>query len=71
MLRAEVQFVIKRDGSIFAISIVKGSGSYGFDVEAKGAVEAAGAAGAFGPLPEGFTDDALTIIFEFDPTIIR
>lgn len=71
MLRAEVQFVIKRDGSIFAISMVKGSGSYGFDVEARGAVEAAGAAGAFGPLPEGFMDDALTIIFEFDPTIIR
>lgn len=71
MLRAEVQFVIKRDGSIFAISMVKGSGSYGFDIEAKGAVEAAGAAGAFGPLPEGFMDDALTVIFEFDPTIIR
>jgi hypothetical protein len=51
--------------------MVKGSGSYGFDVEARGAVEAAGAAGAFGPLPEGFMDDALTIIFEFDPTIIR
>jgi protein TonB len=71
MLRSEVQFVIRRNGSVFGISIVRGSGSYGFDVEAKGAVEAAAAAGAFGPLPEGFSDDALTIIFEFDPTIIR
>lgn len=71
MLSAEVQFVIRRDGSVFGISVVKGSGSYGFDLEAKGAVEAAGAARAFGPLPDGFSDDALTIIFTFDPKIIR
>ena len=71
MLTADVQFVIKRDGSIMAISIMKPSGSYGFDTEAKGAVEAAGAAGAFGPLPEGFSDDILTVIFTFDPKIIR
>lgn len=71
MLSADVQFVIKRDGSIFAISVVKPSGSYGFDLEAKGAIEAAGSARAFGPLPDGFSDDALTIIFTFDPKIIR
>lgn len=71
MLSADVQFVIRRDGSVFAISVVKGSGSYGFDLQAKGAVEAAGAARAFGPLPDGFSDEALTVIFTFDPKIIR
>jgi TonB family protein len=71
MLSAEVQFVIRRDGSVFSISVLKPSGSYGFDLEAKGAVEAAGAAKAFGPLPDGYMDDALTIIFTFDPKIIR
>jgi TonB family protein len=71
MLSADVQFVIKRDGSVFAISVVKASGSYGFDLEAKGAIEAAAAARAFGPLPDGYSDDALTIIFTFDPKIIR
>jgi periplasmic protein TonB len=71
MLSADVQFVIRKDGSIFGISVVKPSGSYGFDLEAKGAVEAAGAARAFGPLPEGYSDEALTVIFTFDPKIIR
>lgn len=70
-LSADVQFVIRRDGTVFGISIVKASGSYGFDLEAKGAIEAAAAAGAFGPLPEGYSDDALTVIFTFDPKIIR
>ena len=70
-LSADVQFVIRRDGSVFSISIVKPSGSYGFDLEARGAVEAAGAARAFGPLPDGYSDDALTVIFTFDPKIIR
>lgn len=70
-LSAEVQFVIRRDGSVFGISVVKGSGSYSFDTEAKGAIEAAAAVRAFGPLPDGYSDDALTIIFSFDPKIIR
>lgn len=70
-LSAEVQFVITRDGSVIGISVVKGSGSYSFDTEAKGAVEAAAAVRAFGPLPDGFRDDVLTIIFSFDPKIIR
>ena len=71
LLRAEVQFMITRDGTVLGISVVKRSGSYGFDVEARGAVEAAASARAFGPLPDGFSDDVLTIIFEFDHTIIR
>ena len=70
-LTADVQFVIRKNGEVFAISVLKGSGSYGFDTEAKGAIEAAGSAGAFGPLPEGYSDDALTVIFTFDPKIIR
>jgi periplasmic protein TonB len=71
MLSADVQFIIKKDGSVFGISVIKASGSYGFDLEAKGAIEAAGAALAFGPLPDGFSDDVLTVIFTFDPKIIR
>ena len=71
MLSADVQFVIRRDGSVFGISVVKASGSYGFDLEAKGAIEAAASQRAFGPLPDGYSDDALTIIFTFDPKIIR
>ena len=70
-LSADVQFIIRRDGSVLQISVLKPSGSYGFDLEAKGAVEAAGAARAFGPLPDGFSDDVLTVIFTFDPKIIR
>ncbi len=70
-LTAEVQFVIRRDGSVFGISVLKGSGSYGFDAEAKGAIESAGSARAFGPLPDGFSDEVLTIIFLFEPRFIR
>ena len=71
LLTADVQFIIQRDGRVIGISVVKGSGSYGFDIEAKGAVEAAAAARSFGPLPDGYSDDALTVIFTFDPKIIR
>ena len=39
------------------------------DLEAQGAVEAA--ASQFGALPEGFRDDALPVVFSFDPRIIR
>jgi len=67
--RAEVRFVIRRDGSVFGISFVTRSGSYSFDLEAQGAVEAASA--QFGPLPDGFHDDALPVVFSFDPRVIR
>lgn len=67
--RAEVRFVIRRDGSVIGIAFVTRSGSYAFDLEAQGAVEAA--ATQFGPLPEGFRDDALPVVFSFDPRIIR
>lgn len=67
--RAEVKFVIRRDGSVIGIQFVTRSGSYAFDLEAQGAVEAA--ARDFGPLPEGFRDDALPVVFSFDPRFIR
>ena len=68
-LRAEVRFVIRRDGSVIGIGFVTRSGNYAFDLEAHGAVEAA--ASQFGALPEGFRDDALPVVFSFDPRIIR
>ena len=70
-LRAEVSFLIHRDGSVTAQRLVVRSGVYAFDLEAMGAVEAAGTAKAFGPLPAGYPDDVLPVVFMFDPTIIR
>lgn len=67
--RADVRFVIRRDGSVIGIGFITRSGSYAFDLEAQGAVEAASS--QFGPLPEGFPDDALPVVFSFDPRIIR
>lgn len=67
--RAEVRFVIRRDGSVIGIGFVTRSGSYAFDLEAQGAIEAA--AREFGPLPEGFRDDALPVVFSFDPRFLR
>ncbi len=71
MVRAEVMFLIKRDGTVSSIRFVSRSGNYAFDLEAQGAVEAAGNARVFGPLPEGFRDDALPVIFSFDPRVLR
>lgn len=68
-LRAEVRFVIRRDGSVIGIGFITRSGNYAFDLEAQGAVEAA--ATQFGALPDGFNDDALPVVFSFDPRIIR
>ena len=68
-LRAEVSFLIRRDGSISGLRLVTRSGSFSFDQDAMGAVEAASR--SFGPLPEGFTDDVLPVIFSFDPRLIR
>ena len=68
-LRAEVRFVIRRDGSVIGLGFLTRSGNYAFDLEAQGAVEAA--APHFGALPEGFQDDALPVVFSFDPRIIR
>ena len=70
-LKAEVRFLIHRDGSVSDIQFIKRSGNFSFDLEAQGAVEAAAGALAFGPLPEGFPDDALPVVFSFDPEFLK
>ena len=70
-LRAEVFFIIRRDGSIGEFRFLTKSGVYAFDLEAQGAVEAAGSAKAFGPLPANYVNDFLPLIFSFDPSLIR
>jgi outer membrane biosynthesis protein TonB len=68
-LRAEVAFLIRRDGSVIGFRFVTRSGDYGFDLEAQGAIEKAGP--SFGPLPDGFTEDALPVLFSFDPRLLQ
>ena len=68
-LRAEVMFLIRRDGSVTGIQLRTRSGSMPFDLEAMGAVESA--APSFGRLPDGYREDVLTVIFSFDPQLIR
>jgi outer membrane biosynthesis protein TonB len=70
-LKAEVRFLIHRDGSVSDITFVRRSGNFSFDLEAQGAVEAASSAHAFGPLPTGFPDDALPVVFSFDPAFLK
>jgi protein TonB len=68
-LKAEVMFLIRRDGTVSGFRFVQRSGSFTFDLEAQGAVESA--ASAFGALPDGFHDDVLPVMFSFDPRLIR
>jgi protein TonB len=68
-LKAEVFFLIRRDGSVAGFRFVTRSGNFAFDLEAEGAVEAAKS--GFGPLPAGFADDILPISFSFDPARLR
>jgi protein TonB len=68
-LSADIKFTIRRDGSIADVRVVRASGDYEFDLEARGAVEAA--APRFGALPSGYNEDALPVTFSFDPAIIR
>ena len=65
---AEISFFILRDGSVRDIHFVTRSGSFAFDLDAQGAVEAAGNARAFGPLPDGWQADVLPVSFYFKPT---
>ncbi|MHB1313306.1 MAG: TonB C-terminal domain-containing protein [Gemmatimonadaceae bacterium] len=68
---AEVFFLVRRDGTVSGFRFLQRSGSYAFDLEAQGAVEAAARTKAFGPLPAGFFDDVLPVIFRFDPKTLR
>ena len=70
-LVAEVKFLIHRDGSVTGIEMVRRSGDYEFDTEARASIEAAGRDRAFNDLPAGFRDDVLPVFFSFDPRIIR
>jgi len=68
-LQAEVAFLIRRDGTIAGARLTRRSGLFSFDQDALAAVELASR--AFGPLPQGFSDDVLPVIFSFDPRLIR
>jgi periplasmic protein TonB len=70
-LKAEVRFLIHRDGSVSDLTFIRRSGNFSFDLEAQGAVEAAASAQRFGPLPDGFTDDVLPVVFSFDPEFLK
>jgi protein TonB len=70
-LKAEVRFLVHRDGSVSGIEVIRKSGNYSFDLEATGAVDAASTAHAFGPLPDGFPDDVLPVVFAFDPAFLK
>jgi len=70
-LKAEVRFLIHRDGSVSDLTFVRRSGNFSFDLESQGAVEAASSARAFGPLPAGFSDDVLPVVFSFDPAFLK
>ena len=68
-LSATVSFLIHRDGTVTNVKFLTRSGVYSFDLEAQGAVERA--ASAFGPLPDGFRDDVLPVVFSFDPRFLQ
>lgn len=66
-LRAEVSFLILRDGEVREIRLTRPSGSFSFDLSAQGAIEAAGTTRAFGPLPDEYPADILPVSFYFTP----
>ncbi len=65
-LVTEIKFMIRRDGSVSGIEVVKSSRDRLFDLEAQATVEAVGRALSFGPLPSGWSDDVLVVYFTFD-----
>lgn len=67
--RAEISFVIHRDGRVTDIEWVRRSGSASFDLLCSSAVESAGRDRAFGPLPDAYPRDRLLVSFYFDPTV--
>ena len=70
-LEAEMLFFVHRDGTVTGVQFVTRSGSFAFDLEAQGAVEAAARSGAFGSLPPGFGPDVLPVSFFFSPRALR
>jgi len=70
-LAAEVFFLVHRDGSVSGLQFIRRSGSFSFDLEAQGAIEAAARAAAFGALPAGYGPDVLPVSFYFNPGSAR
>lgn len=68
-LRAEVFFMIRRDGKVSGFKFLTRSGNLAFDIEAQGAVDAAWR--GFGALPAGYPDDVLPVVFSFDPSKLK
>ncbi len=68
--RAEVLFFIRRDGSVANFQFTTRSGNLSFDLRAQGAIESAGNSQAFGPLPDGYPNDVLPVVFFFDPATL-
>ncbi len=71
LLEAEVFFYVHRDGSVTGLTFTQRSGSFAFDLEAQGSIEAAARAGAFGVLPAGYGPDVLPVSFYFNPRSAR
>jgi protein TonB len=71
LLAAEIFFFVHRDGSVTGLQFIRRSGSFAFDLEAQGAIEAAGRAGVFGALPSGYGPDILPVSFYFNPRSAR
>ncbi|MGI9039197.1 MAG: TonB C-terminal domain-containing protein [Gemmatimonadota bacterium] len=67
---AEVVFTLNRAGQVVGIEWLTRSGDTTFDLEARGAIEAAGRAGAFGPLPDAWPADEMRVSFFFDPAAL-
>jgi protein TonB len=70
-LEAEVLFLVHRDGTVTGLQFIRRSGSFAFDLESQGAIEAAARAGAFGSLPAGYGPDVLPVSFYFNPRSAR
>jgi protein TonB len=70
-LEAEVFFLVHRDGSVTGLQFIQRSGSFAFDLESQGAIEAAARAGVFGALPAGYGVDVLPVSFYFNPRSVR
>jgi len=66
-LSADVVFYITRDGSAGGIDVVRSSGNFRFDLQVHEAVEQAGRAKAFGPLPADWQGERLYIMNTFAP----
>ncbi|MET0396990.1 MAG: TonB family protein [Longimicrobiaceae bacterium] len=64
---AEVRFWINRDGTVSDIAVGRSRGSFQFRAAAMEAVEQAGLAKAFGPLPRAYRGNRLPVAFTFEP----